>query len=62
MQRQSVMPDTSTYSALINGFEKGSQPDQALHVFQAMCWQGVVPSKLSYSALISACEKGNKPE
>ena len=59
MQRQGVVPNVFTYSALIMACEKGKQPDRALVVFQAMRQQGVVPDAITYNAFISVCEKGN---
>ena len=56
MQRQGVVQDTFTYSALISACEKGKQPGRVLEFFETMQWQGVVRSTIAYSALISACE------
>jgi pentatricopeptide repeat protein len=56
MQRQGVLPDVITYSALISACEKGKQPERALELFEAMQRQGVVPDVITYSALVSACE------
>jgi pentatricopeptide repeat protein len=55
MQRQGVVPDVITCSALISACGKGKQPERALEVFEAMQRQGVVPNVITYSALISAC-------
>ena len=57
-----MVPDVITYTAVISGYEKGKQAEQALEVFQEMQRQGVVPDVITYSALISACEKSKQPE
>ena len=64
MQRQGVVPNVITYSALISTCEKSKQPvsERALELFEAMQRQGVVPNVITYGALISACEKGKQPE
>ena len=53
-----MVPNVSTYNAVISACEKGKQPERALEVFQAMQRQGVVPNVITYSALISTCEEG----
>jgi len=58
MQRQGVVHDVITCSALVSTFEKGNKQEQAVEVFQAMLRQGLMPDIIMYSALASACEKG----
>ena len=62
MQRQEVVPNAITYSALISACEKGQQPKQAQEMLQAMQRQGVVPNFMTYSALFSTCEEGQQPK
>lgn len=58
-QRQRV-PNVVTYNALISACDKGSDPDRASEVFEALRGYGVVPTEVTYSAVISACEKGEQ--
>ena len=51
MQRQDVVPNVTTYSALISACEKGKQPERALELFEAMQRQGVVPNVMPESTL-----------
>ena len=44
MRRQGLIPDLTTYNALISACEAGKHPEQALCAFQAMQSQSVVPS------------------
>jgi len=59
MHYKGLLPDGIAYSAAIRAFEKGQQPQRALHLSQDMfaptipCAQG----ELTYSASMSACEK-----
>lgn len=62
MQRQGMVPNTATYTALISNLEKGGQPEGAFEVAQAMWRQGVTPDVMTYNALFNACGKVNKRE
>ena len=62
MQRQGVVPDAITCSALVSTCEKCKKPERALKLFQAMRRQGMVPDAIACSALVSTCEKGKQPE
>ena len=55
-----VVPDVVSYTEIISAFEKGSQWQRALALFQTMPEEKVVPNVVSYSAIISACEKGGQ--
>ena len=54
------MPNDITYNALITSCAKGTQPAQALEVFEAMQQQRVVPNDITYNALITTC--ANRPQ
>lgn len=64
MKRQVVVPDAITSNALIGACAKGSQPEQAWSLAEAMWCQGMcnVPDTVTYNALISACEKSRWAE
>ena len=51
-----------TYSALISACEKGTLPQRALQLFEAMLYQGLLPNVITYSALITACGNGALPQ
>ena len=60
MQRQGVVPNAITYSALTSAGEKGQRLKQAMGMLYATQRQGVVPTTITYSSLISACKKGQR--
>ena len=62
MQQQGLVTKAIIYNALISACGKGKQPEQALHVSEAMQQQGLAPISITYNALISACEKGRQPK
>ena len=61
MQKQDMVPNAITYSALISTCDTCQQPEQALELRKAMQRQGMVPNVIIYSRLISTCEKGKRP-
>ena len=61
MQRQDVVPNVITYSALISACEKGKQPETTMAMFYAIQRQDVVPDIMTYGALISTCQRGKQP-
>ena len=63
MKRQGVELDVATYTTLITGFGKASQPDRALRLFEEMKQKsGVEPNIDSHRAIIQACEVGGRTE
>merc|ERR1712211_63662 len=59
MHKQSLEPNTITYSAAISACEKGQLPERALELLADMHKQSLEPNSITYSAAISACEKGS---
>ena len=62
MLHQGLLPDVTTYNALISTCEKGTLPQRALQFLKAMLHQGLLPDVITYNALISACGKGALPQ
>ena len=42
--------------------KRGTLPQRALQLLEAMLHQGLLPDVVTYNALISACEKGTLPQ
>ena len=57
-----MIPNVTTYTALISACEKGEQPELALEIAEEMQRHDVIPNVITYRALISACENGKQPE
>ena len=62
MRHEGVVRNIIAFSALINAWGKGHQPERALELFEAMKQQGLVPDVITYTALISACERFQHPD
>ena len=62
MLHQGLLPDGIPYDALISACGKGTQPQRALQLLEAMMHQGLLPDGITYSALVSACGKGAQPQ
>ena len=59
---QKVVPVAITHNDMINACSKGTQPELALEVFEAVAVQKVVSDAITYNAVINACSKGKQPE
>ena len=62
MRVQKVVPVATTHDDVINACSKGTEPELALEVFEAVAVQKVVPDAITYNAVINACSKGKQPE
>ncbi|KAK2638664.1 hypothetical protein Ddye_026459 [Dipteronia dyeriana] len=63
MEKRGVRPNCVTYSALIDGYSKKGNLDEAKLLFEEMEKKGLRPNIITYSALIDGySKKGNIKE
>ena len=62
LQLRGLLLDVIAYNALASACGKGTQPQRALQLWEAMLHDGLLPAGSTYSALVSACGKGTQAQ